>query len=96
MSSMLIAIAVVLISLNVAVSALVALASHLSRSQKTFQILGIWLLPFVGAIVCGAVSRTQAETLQPASFDDWSDGGGMIVSDPGIESGGCDGGGGCD
>jgi len=45
--------------LNLATSILVAVSSVLTRSQKTFQLVLIWLLPLLGAIGTGLFISVQ-------------------------------------
>ena len=43
--------------INISVTWIVALSSTYSRTQKTFQILLIWILPIFGALLCWHVLR---------------------------------------
>ena len=98
MTTLIYAVAVLLIVVNVVVNVSVLRSSAYSGTQKTLQSLVIWLLPFLGVLAVwaflGQLSREQ-ET-RPDHFPDRIGGGDGYSQGPsfGSDAGGGDGGGG--
>lgn len=60
MGSLFSAIATLLLCLNLAGSFVVLRHRDLSTSQRTIQLLVIWLVPIIGSIICIAFASSQS------------------------------------
>lgn len=74
MTLMLIVALALVLTLNVVTSAAILRSPIFDRSQSTLQILAVWLIPVVGAIVCfvflASQSRDEAAGLDRTAFVD--------------------------
>lgn len=100
-------IAALILCLNGACSFVIARNSFLSSWQRLTQLLVVWLLPVLGAIICLAVAASQSQErvsgLDNTAFVDSADAGGPLLGTSGSgdyggseggDCGGGDGGGG--
>ena len=67
MTYLLIVLAVIYLILNILVSIFLARRDDLDSSQKGFQIVLVWLFPFVGAIGLWQFNKSQDVPVKPHS-----------------------------
>jgi hypothetical protein len=58
-----------LIYYQIWLTALICRADEYDRKQRNLQCLVIWLLPFLGAMICHLILRSSRAPIKPANTD---------------------------
>lgn len=85
-------IALSIVLLNIVVTIFLVVRKDLERTQKIFQIIIVWLLPYIGAIGLWLFNRSHdKETgVEPKPFGGGSSDGGSIAAGEGGGAGSAD------